>query len=280
MRLIVVAVCFAVAWFYPSGRSTKIAAAPRNVIFATGFEEQDWYRDWGLSSAPSTADTVAQDPDLKFEPLKGKALCVRIPKGGNTGLNLSYRFLKRIGREPEEVYFRYYLRFADDWLPEEFEELSGKLPGISGTYNRAGWGGRKVNGYDGWSARGSFRALAGGKTAVGFYCYHADMKGRYGDVWVWDRDGLGYLSNNRWYCIEQHIRLNTPGQRDGLMQAWIDGKLAFEKSDVRFRDTKDLKIEAVWMNVYQGGTKPARADHHLYIDNVAIAWNYIGPEDN
>ena len=30
------------------------------------------------------------------------------------------------------------------------------LPGISGTYGIAGWGGRKSDGTDGWSARGAF----------------------------------------------------------------------------------------------------------------------------
>jgi hypothetical protein len=245
-----------------------------DVIFSCSFECPLWYQEWGLKEAPRTADTVAKDPTLKFEPYRGKALRARIEKGGNLALNLLFPFKKRLGAEPEEIYFRYYLRFADDWLPEE---LGGKLPGISGTYGRAGWGGRKVNGRDGWSARGSFSGLVNGKTPVGFYCYHADMKGRYGDVWVWDKDNLGYLANNRWYCIEQHVKMNTPGRNDGVMQAWIDGKPAFEKTDVRMRDVDDLKIENIWLNVYQGGTKPARAEHHLYIDNVVIARNYIGP---
>ena len=249
-------------------------AARQDVVFSCAFESPGWYREWGLTEPPKTADTVAEDPGLKFEPFQGKALRARIDKGGNNGLNLLFPFKKRTGSEPEEIYFRYYLRFADDWLPEE---QGGKLPGISGTYGRAGWGGRPVNGRDGWSARGSFGRIMGGKTPVGFYCYHADMKTKYGDIWVWKNDDLGYLPNNRWYCVEQHLKLNTPGQNDGVMHAWIDGKLAFEKTDVRFRDVSDLKIENIWLNVYQGGTKPAKAEQHLYIDNVVIARNYIGP---
>ena len=95
-------------------------------------------------------------------------------------------------------------------------------------------------------------------------------------MWTWDRDRLGYLRNNRWYAVEQYVKLNTPGQNDGIMRAWIDGKLAFEKADVRMRDVDDLKIEMVWLNVYQGGMKPAPSDEHLYIDNVVIAHNRIG----
>jgi hypothetical protein len=103
------------------------------------------------------------------------------------------------------------------------------------------------------------------------------MKGQYGSSWIWTDDGLGYLENNRWYCIEQYVRLNTPGANDGVLRGWVDGKLAFEKTDVRMRDIAELKIECVWINIYHGGKQPATSDDHLYIDNVVIAHHYIGP---
>jgi hypothetical protein len=64
---------------------------------------------------------------------------------------------------------------------------------------------------------------------------------------------------------------------DGVMKVWIDGRLAWEKSDWRWRHIPDLKIEEIWMNVYHGGTAPVGQDVHLYIDNVVIADEYIGP---
>jgi hypothetical protein len=235
------------------------ASAP---LFTCDFESPGWYSEWGLDKPEPTLSTIAEEPALKFE-----------PQGSNLGCNLQYRFLKRTGSEPEEIWMRYYLRFADDWDPAA---QGGKLPGISGTYGRAGWGGRPVNGHDGWSARGLFSRFANGETPIGFYCYHVDMRGKYGSGWVWDRDRLGYLRNNRWYAIEQHVRLNSPGMHDGVLRAWIDGRLAFEKTDVRLRDTANLRIEAVWMNVYQGGTNPAASDDHLYLDDVAISRSPIG----
>ena len=71
--------------------------------------------------------------------------------------------------------------------------------------------------------------------------------------------------------------MNTPGKNDGILRAWVDGLPAFEKTDIRMRDTDALKIEAVWLNVYLGGSWTARSDHHLYIDNVVIAKTPIGP---
>ncbi len=244
------------------------------VLFTCDFESPDWYAEFGLNEAPPTLETVEADPAREFEPLRGRALRIRIPKGRNLGSDLRFAFRQRTGAEPEEIYFRYYLRLAGDWNPIH---QGGKLPGISGTYGRAGWGGRRVSGTDGWSARGSYgRLTPGGETPVGFYTYHVDMKGRYGSVWTWDNERRGYLRRNRWYAIEQHARMNTPGRNDGILRAWVDGEPAFEKTDVRFRDTADLKIEMVWLNVYEGGTRPAHADQHLYIDDVAISRSYIG----
>jgi hypothetical protein len=244
-----------------------------DVVFSCDFESADWYRQWGLQTKDRRLDAVAEDSARKFEPFQGKALRVRVERGGHLGASLHFRFRERTGQEPEEIYFRYYLRFGDDWDPAG----GGKLPGISGTYGRAGWGGRRVNGRDGWSARGNFRRWRDGYTPIGYYCYHADMRGRYGSVWTWDKDDLGYLANNKWYCVEQYVKLNTPGHNDGIMRGWIDGKPAFEKTDVRMRDVDNLKIEMVWVNIYHGGTRPARTEDHLYIDNVVIARSYIGP---
>ena len=247
-------------------------ANPPGTIFQCDFESTNWWREWGRREPPKRTETVAADAKFKFEAHDGKALRIRVDKGGHYGVSLEYNFAKRTGSEPEEVYFRYYLRLADDWRPER----GGKLPGIGGTYGRAGWGGRKVDGTDGWSARGLFRGQNDGRTPIGFYCYHADMRGKYGDNWVWDRDGFSGLENNRWYCIEQHVKMNTPRMKDGVLRGWIDGKLVFEKADVRMRDVENLKVETVWINVYHGGTWTATADHHLYIDDVVISRSRIG----
>jgi len=103
------------------------------------------------------------------------------------------------------------------------------------------------------------------------------MKGQYGDNWLWNTNRLGDLENNRWFCIEQFARMNTPGRNDGILRGWVDGKLAFEKTDVRMRDVDALKIETVWLNVYYGGTWTAKADYHLYIDEVVISRRSVGP---
>lgn len=243
-----------------------------NVILFTDFESDRWHKYWS-GGTRKTVRIVNEDKERSFEPLQNKALQIKVRKGGHYGASIEYNFKDKTGSEPEEIYFRYYLRFGSDWNPQR----GGKLPGIGGTYNRGGWGGRPSNGRNGWSARGQFKGQKEGKTPTGFYCYHADMRGRYGSAWIWQKDKLGYLENNRWYCIEQYIRMNTPGKNDGILRGWVDGRLAFEKTDVRMRDVPDLKIERIWINIYHGGTWAADSDDHLFIDNVVIAKRYIGP---
>jgi hypothetical protein len=219
---------------------------------------------------------VSRDASNKLEPLSGNALKVTVESGKKTGLNLLYRFREKNGAEPDEMYFRYYLRFGNDWNPS----AGGKLPGFAGTYGKAGWGGRKPDGTDGWSARGRYMTPivdVGEAYPIGSYVYHAAMSKKYGDGWGWNLGPMGLLEKNRWYSVEQHVKLNDPGASNGVLRAWVDGVLVFERSDIRFRETHDLGIETLWMNVYHGGTARAPSDLSLYIDNVVIATDYIGP---
>jgi hypothetical protein len=269
------AVCGAeAAW--GQGRSAEGPLSPgEGVLLACDFEQDDWWAAWGARRPPIHTRLVGGALALGGV---GRSLEVTVPKGEHTGTSFAYKFRERIGEEPEEIYFRYYLKFDADW---KHATSGGKLPGISGTYGRAGWGGRPVHGDDGWSARGLFETRPGADTtAIGFYCYHADMRGRYGDHWRFSPR----LAHGRWYCVEQYCKLNTPGAKgspgahDGILRGWIDGQLAFEKTDIRFRDVDTLKIEEIWVNVYHGGETPVPSeDIHLYLDDVVIARRPIGP---
>jgi hypothetical protein len=262
---------------YPRDRGiTKNPA----VLMASGFESALWLMDWSSIGPEFTFATVDKDEALKFQPLDGKALRVRIPRGGNLGLDMSYNFKGKTGEEPEEIYFRYYLRFADDFLATVD---GGKLPGVSGTYGRAGWGGRRWDGKAGWSMRGGFARIPEqgnplrDYVTISTYAYHGGAEDFWGDEWVWDIGLRGLLRRDRWYCIEQYFRVNRVGASDGEIKGWIDGELALHRTGIRVRDIPDIRIEKIWMNVYHGGTAPAAADMHLYIDNVVIARRYIGP---
>lgn len=250
------------------------------VLFTERFERRNWRGAWTDIYPGGDAETVSADLHNSFIAISGKALRVRVKSGARLGLSMHQRFAKLLGGEPEEVYFRYYLRFGEDWDPVA---SGGKLPGLAGTYERAGWGGRKSDGTNGWSALGFFHQYLrsepefSGLRGIGSYLYHMDSGSEYGDPIGWNLGSTGMLQKNRWYSIEQYVKLNTPGAADGVLKGWIDGRLAYERTNLRYRSVPDLRIESVWMNVYHGGIAKAPADLTLYIDNVVIAREYIGP---
>lgn len=149
-------------------------------------------------------------------------------------------------------------------------ELAGIPPGTYGTL-LAGNGGNKVHGNDGWSLRGGHGVPwpedhpLRGQLALDNYAYHADMQGLFGDSWVWSQWGPNNATIGRWHRIYQRLRVNTPGQRDGYLEARIDGKLVYRKTNVYLRDGRpwsglaalgvvtDGSIGRVWLNMYHGG---------------------------
>jgi MYXO-CTERM domain-containing protein len=254
------------------------------VLFFEGFEASDWQSHW-TSVRGNTEAVESEDEAFGFAPLRGRALRTWVPEGGHTGLDMHWDFMEETGAEPDEIYLRYYIRLGDTW--NQTADV-GKLPGLSGTYGEAGWGGRRATGTDGWSARGLYELTIpganplAGRTPIGSYIYHADMEAAYGDTWVWNErwgpEGHGgILARERWHCIEVQVRMNTPGANDGVVRAWVDGRRSFEKADFRFRDVERLHIERVWMNIYHGGRTPSPANQHAFIDHVVVSRRYVGP---
>src|SRR5437870_5637872 len=79
----------------------------KGVILTCNFEDTQWWRAWGLKSEPANTALVDGKPAFGGQ---GKSLKVTIPRGTNTGANFHFRFRQQLGEEPEEIYFRYYLK--------------------------------------------------------------------------------------------------------------------------------------------------------------------------
>ncbi|SER27430.1 hypothetical protein SAMN05421690_10164 [Nitrosomonas sp. Nm51] len=273
-----------IAWHYPGDRN--LADHP-DVILAETFDKSrsflalntGWQESLSDLGHHDTFQLVNGDYSAnRYEPLDGSALQIAFNPKTNFGFTGHYRFQQLIGREPEQMFFRYYLRFGNNWRPNE----TGKMPGFSGTYNKAGWGGRAIDGYNGWSARGAYFLQASpnskysGAIPLGNYVYHLDSQSNYGDMISWNNT-LSLLQKNRWYAVEQFLKLNDPDMANGELTVWIDGRKVFHKSDFRFRETTELKIESLWLNFFHGGTAKPASTYFVYIDNLVIASQYIGP---
>jgi hypothetical protein len=221
----------------------------------------------------------------------GAGLLTEIPAGEHWGGSGHWYFEDHGLPEPEELYFRYYLRFPPGFFIEP--PSRGKLPGIGGlsTYNCLGsrpstpeepcFSARMMfsRTYPSWGEPG-YPDGPDDKTLIGYYVYHLDSPATRGDIWTWDPD-VATLDHGPWYCVEGHIDLNTPGAHDGVLEGWVDGTLAFEQTDIAFRraDEDWIRIKSFWFDVYYGGSDPSPVDNEIQFDSLAFGPERIGCDD-
>ncbi len=251
-----------------------------NHHYIEDFESDSWEGFWDIQSG-GTHKVVSKEANNGFTPFDGNALKITIPEGEHYGLSAFYYI------EPEQfssshAYLHYNLKLDSSW----YSSVGGKLPGFTGTYMnrpyRAGWGGRASNGNNGWSARGLFggsisdKNLFSNHIPIGSYLYHTNVNKTYGAGKYWNLHPNGMLQTNRWYSIEQYIKINKKNINDGELKAWVNGQLVYHERNINFTNHPQVGLEAVWINIYHGGKKTAMKDLHLYIDNLIISNKRIG----
>lgn len=80
-----------------------------------------------------------------------------------------------------------------------------------------------------------------------------------------------------WQCVEAHVKLNTPGELDGVFQLWVDGRLEAASDGIDWRGSwaefglNLLSLENLWV----GG---APADLDRWFDDLVISTDPIGCE--
>ena len=125
------------------------------------------------------------------------------------------------------------------------------------------------------------------------YIYHPEQRSQWGDHWYPDGRvvpfdsvpgdfGSSFIARpnftpqlNRWYSYELMVKANTPGQRDGRIAVWIDGKLIADFTNVRLRDVSTLKIDKfdIGLHIFSNSIR----QNIKWYDNIVAARSYIGP---
>ncbi len=81
--------------------------------------------------------------------------------------------------------------------------------------------------------------------------------------------------SGNWRCVEAHVRLNDPGQANGVHEFWIDGQLETRRDGLDFVGTyTDYAINAVFFENYWNGGSPV--DQERYFDNIVVSTQAIG----
>jgi len=189
-----------------------------------------------------------------------------------------------LGPGYEEVYVRYYQKFDKDYVP--VANHGSLLGGRDLTQADARWVGmadtRDVAAQGYYSACLQPYSPGRGKPLHwGFYSYHADKPGRWGDYF--EPVKMAAIEVDRWYCLEWHLKLNSvePLRADAVEELYVDGELSIRKTDLRYRKVPQLKITFFSLGTYYHPGLPEQytADHpiKLYYDNLVIARKPIGP---
>ncbi len=201
-----------------------------------------------------TSDDV--NSDIR-EAYRADGLDVVIPAGQRRGSGALYLLPDNV----EEAWFRYHVRL-DDWDAID----SGKLPGFADIGASTARGCMPSTETDpGWSARVLFyktgtQGAEPGDTRLGYYTYHLDQPGACGEFMPWSDAGI--VQQDRWYCIEGHVAMNTPGSNDGALEAWVDGERVFRRTDLAFRRPGEewVEVNTFWLNVFFGGSTVVNPD--------------------
>lgn len=185
------------------------------------------------------------------------------------------------------VYFRRYLRFAPDYDQGNLNHTGGGLTGVAGSDPWAGMGqaGIRPTGADrftvsleAWKDWGRYKAPG----YFFFYTYWMDMTqdpdGNYwGNFFQPPPEQRLVPERGRWYCLEQMIRVNDPGQANGEMAAWIDGELHIHASGFRWRTTADVRLKRAGFGIY---IHAATKDNRVWYDDIVLSTGYIGPVED
>jgi len=209
---------------------------------------------------------------------------------------LSLGAVKNIKDEKDIIFVRYYEKFAETFditgschngiaLGAHYEDKQGRAtPGVpSDGYNKF------LVALEYW--RGDAGTKPPGELNV--YVYHAEQRDVWGDHFfptgiVSPHTSLRFdfgqdfvaRSNftpelGRWYCYELMVQANTPGQRDGRIAFWVDGALAADFANIRFRELDTIKIDRLSFG-FHAHSNPA-CGTSVWYDNIVVAGSYIGP---
>ena len=87
------------------------------------------------------------------------------------------------------------------------------------------------------------------------------------------RQAVPEMMRDRWYEVEIHLRLNTPGNSDGVIEWWLDGRPAGEYANIGFvGPADDLYWSEISWNPTWGAPKDrAVRDMTMLVDHFYVS---------
>jgi len=259
--------------------------SPGEVFFSSGFEEEDaldgWYNRIGEEEGRTR---VARDPAKARAGNAALELSTSDAEGRSQGAGVTRWFHPGHAR----VHFRRYIRFASDYDQGNLHHTGGSLYAVAGANRWAEMGkaGLRPVGDDRYGIGMEPWRDYGRNPSPGawmLYTYWMDMEidrdGHYwGNMLRPPPERASIPERGKWVCLETMLRANTPGEPDGELAAWIDGKLYLHLTGIRWRaaGAEDVLPKRASLDHY---VHESRRENRVWYDDVALSTGYIGPRD-
>ena len=201
-----------------------------STYFANGFKK--------TGSTRETTDRVTID-NANSSSLNGKSIKIWYPPGQVDSKPSGAQWQTDLNGEYSELYLSYKVKFASDF---DFT-LGGKLPGLAGSTD---YGSSNKE----WSGKLMWRE--NGKAEFYMHVSNSSLKSY---DWILNNTHTSF-KKGVWQEIQIHYKLNTPGQNNGLMEAWLDGQLVGRYANINiFRKAgdQDIFINNLFFSTFYGG---------------------------
>jgi len=177
----------------------------------------------------------------------------------------------RPGEDFRDLYYRVYLRNQPGWTGSP-AKLSRAI-----VFAGSNWSQAMIAHL--WSS-GNFLLI---DPASGVNSYGLVATTKYNDLdnlrWLGQQRGITpiFAPQNAgvWSCIEAHVRLNDPGQSNGVQEFWINGKLEARRTGLNFVGSyADYGINAIFLENYWNAGSPKLQER--YFDSFVVSTKPIG----
>jgi hypothetical protein len=179
----------------------------------------------------------------------------------------------RKGEKFEDVYWRVYVKHQAGWTGGGPDKLARLTSVVSGQWNQAMishvWSTGETLTLDPASG------VRGDKVVTTKYNDFDNLH------WLGQKPAaqtpiFSTAESGWWVSVECRTKLNPPGQKDGLCQLWIDGRLETERKNLDWRGSyTGHSINAVFLEAYWNKGSPVTQCR--WYDNFVISTRPIGP---
>ena len=238
-----------------------------------------------------------------FEYNDNKGLFIRMPgvgRNGTAGMRVQFQqgadeagsLKKSFGRIPgsyfnkhvtnptqdyQEIYWRMDIRMQPGWTGSPFK-LSRAISFVDSTWAEGMmahiWNGGKTNLLVMDPASGIDTAGKILATRYNDFPHLRWLGNKGGNIEVYDQ-----ASSGQWFCVEAHVKLNTPGKKDGLFEFWVNDTLQAGSYNLNWHGNYNNRqdaymINAVFFENYWNDGAPKTQER--YFDNLVISTQRIG----